>query len=228
MKSQNNDAIVDDLLTNEVNTLIKIHSLLHTENNVLINPSSDTQHVLLLYKDKNDLEKAIVTYINEGLKRDQLCLHSSVNLVSDNQIKKFALLINDYQENKQEGNLLMLNLEPHYKQATVGNLKPFDTLVKNTINKGTQDYNDGLHKQIRLTLDCAGLLIKNGYFEEGVILENWWHQKPIVGSYLCCYPEDLFDKFPNNVYFSTLFNSHDAVIDSKGRKVTDYMNLKRG
>ena len=80
-------------------TLIKIHSLLRTENNVLVNPSSDTQHVLLLYKDKNDLEKAIVTYINEGLKRDQLCIHSSVNLVSDNQIKNFELLINDYQEN---------------------------------------------------------------------------------------------------------------------------------
>ena len=68
MKSHNNEAIVADCKTNEMKTLIKIHSLLRTENNVLVNPSSDTQHVLLLYRDKNDLEKAKVSYINEGFK----------------------------------------------------------------------------------------------------------------------------------------------------------------
>ena len=212
--------ISDEILSDRARTLINIDKTIHVENNILKNPTPNFQHILLLYEDENDLETSLQTYLNEGLDRDELCIHATVNLMNENYIKNFASQIEDYQKKRKESNLLMLNLQPYYKKALTENLEPFDKLAKLVSVKSRKNSRDGSYKQARMTMDCASMLFKNGYFEQCTNLEVWLHQKPFPGSYLCIYPKSMFDTFPNDIYFSTLVQCHDVVVDTNGRKVT--------
>jgi hypothetical protein len=226
---QIDDAISDKVLSNEARVLLDIHKAFHTDNDIFSNPPSNTQHILLLYENDDDLLTAVKKYLNEGLRREHQCIHATYRQMSENYVINLALELEDYEKNRKEGNLILLNLQPHYKEAIGGNLKPFDNLAKLVSDRVNKDrnqennINSKLSKKIRITADCGSLLFMNGYYEQCVALETWWHQKQFAGSYLCPYPKSLFDKFPNNVYTSTLFHSHDMVVDTDGRKFTEHM-----
>lgn len=227
MKYHYDDVKSDKVLFDESGTLKQIHSIIQNENNIFANPQSDTQHILLLYYNENDLRTFISEYLNEGLKCGELCIHTTTDLLSEDYISNFISNIEDYQKKKNEGSLLMLNLEPHYKKATTGNLKPFDDIAKRFLVRAKKDSTNRLDRRVRITTDCANLLFKNGYFEQCSDLERWWHQKPFAGTYLCTYPKSLFDKFPNNIYFSTLFHCHDVVVNTKGRRYSEDLLLEK-
>ncbi|MGD9673281.1 MAG: hypothetical protein AB7U98_07370 [Candidatus Nitrosocosmicus sp.] len=225
------DAISDKVLSNEVRRLINIHRLFHRNNGIFVNPLTDTEHILLLYDNDDDLLAAVKKYLNEGLRGEQPCIHGTYKLMSENYIRNFGLEIEDYEKNRKEGNLILLNLEPHYKKAIEGNLKPFDNLAKlvsDRVNKARNqkdnyEYHSILSKKVCIITDCGSLLFMNGYYEQCAALETWWHQKPFAGTYICTYPKSLFDIFPNNVYLSTLFHTHDIAVDTDGRKFTEHM-----
>lgn len=84
--------------------------------------------MILLYENQSGLDNAIATYINEGLKREQLCVLASVNLNNKDYLQNFSSQITNYQENIEKGNLLIIDLALFYVQAMVGNLEPFDKL----------------------------------------------------------------------------------------------------
>lgn len=226
METPNCEVNVDEILSDQAQSMINVDKRLQNENNLLVNPSSNFQHILLLYENENDLMLSINTYLNEGLNRNELCIHATVNLMNENYIKNFASQIRDYQVNRKEGNLLMFNLQPYYKKAVAGNLTPFDKLAKMVSCKLKKDSNDNTFKDTRITIDCANLLFRNGYFDQCTNLEDWLHQKPFTGSYLCVYPKSLFDTFPNDIFFSTLVQRHDVVVDTNGRKVTQHRNIE--
>jgi hypothetical protein len=188
------------------------------DENLLLNPPANS-HILLIYEDQLDLDNAIATYFNEGLKHNQLCVHSSVSLGNKDYLENFSLQITNYRENLEKGNLKMVDLVPHYVNAMVNNLKPFDDLREEIVSIASRDKNQFDNKYIRLTGDCAALLLKNKHFENCVSVEEWRYQNPLKGSYLCPYPRSLFEKFPFNAYVSRLVKYHDTIIDSNGKLI---------
>ena len=171
-------------------TLVKNHTLINEMNyDALIAPCTN-MHLILLYDKQDDLDKAISAYIIEGLKRGQICVHASVSLANEGYLENFSSQITNYQENLEKGNLTVVDLVPYYVNAMVGNLESFNLLKKEMICNANKDKNRK-DKHIRLTADCATLLLKNKHFEECINLENWWHEKPFEGSYVCPYPKSL-------------------------------------
>lgn len=203
-------------------TLVKDHTLINEMNyDALIAPSTN-MHMILLYDKQNDLDKAISAYINVGLKRGQICVHASVSLSNEGYLKNFSSRIKNYEENLEKGNLIVVDLVPYYVNAMVGNLESFNLLKEEMIFNANKDTNRK-DKHIRLTADCATLLLKNKHFEECINLENWWHKKPFEGSYVCPYPKSLLDQYPFNAFLSRLIHSHDVIIDSNGKLIHEYM-----
>jgi len=203
-------------------TLVKNHTLINEMNyDALIDPSAN-MHVILLYDKQDDLDKAVSTYINEGLKRGQICIHASVSLANESYLENFSSQITNYQENIEKGNLIVIDLVPYYVNAMEGNLESFNKLKEEMIFRANQDINRK-DKHIRLTADCATLLLKNKHFEECINLEDWWHEKPFDGSYVCPYPKSLLDRYPFNAFLSRLIHNHDVIIDSNGKLIHEYM-----
>ncbi len=202
--------------------LVKNHTLINEMNyDVLITPSNN-MHVILLYDKQDDLDKAISAYINEGLMRGQICVHASVSLANEGYIENFSSQITNYQENLEKGNLVVVDLVPFYVNAMVGNLESFNKLKEEIISKANSDTNRK-DKHIRLTADCATLLLKNKHFEECINLENWWHKKPFDGSHVCPYPKSLLDQYPFNAFLSRLIHNHDIIVDSNRKLIHEYM-----
>jgi hypothetical protein len=103
----------------------------------------------------------------------------------------------------------------------VGNLESFDKLKKELISIADQDKNR-VNKYIRITGDCAMLLLKNKHLEPCILVEEWCNQNPLKGSYLCPHPRSLLSQFPINAYISKLFHNHDIIIDSNGKLIPEY------
>jgi hypothetical protein len=167
--------------------------------------------MILLYENQSDLDNAIATYINEGLKREQLCVLASVNLNNKDYLQNFSSQITNYQENIEKGNLMIIDLTVYYVKAMIGDLSPFDKLKEKIINFANKDSNRK-DKHVRLTADCATLLFKNQHFDECILLEEWWHQEHFQGSYVCPYPKGLVSQFPYKIYLSRLFHQDDLII----------------
>lgn len=210
------------LLTHKMSALY--YKLIHEFNyeNILISPPYD-RHIILLYENEIDLDNAIATYINEGLNRDQLCVHASVNLNKKDYIENFSSRIVNYQENIEKGNLMIIDLALYYVQTMVGNLGLFNKLKEKIINIANKDRNRK-DKHVRLTADCATLLFKNHHFNECALLEEWWHQKPFQGSYISPYPKYLISRYPWSAYTERLFQHYDVIIDKNGRVESELMD----
>jgi len=215
-----------DLLTYltkaEIRTLCSCHSLLSISNRYnIINDPPNNEHILLLYDNEDERDKLTAKYINEGLKHGQLCVYSSV-MNPDTRTLNDTLKsrIVDFDNNIKEGNLLLVNLSTHYVGALANDLEPFNTLERELTDRAKirQD------KHVRIVADCAGFLYENKHFDECVELEQWWHQKPFEGSYLCPFRNSLCDKFPYNYHKYRVFGNHDIIIDEHGSLIGCYIS----
>lgn len=225
MKSHNydvNNSLYQRFLAHDVKTMINIHKPEHKYTNVLATPITKKRHILLLYEEQAELDRAIVTYVNDGLSRGQLCMYVTFDPLNENYYENPDLEIDDCHNNILEGNLMMMNLEIYHQCVKGGSMESFEKVKKSMLGRIRKD------KCIRIIEDCAHSLLEDGYIDGCVDLENWWHQDPFSGSCICPYPKSLITKFPDETYFSTLFNSHDVIIDCKGQELTEYINLKNG
>ena len=178
--------------------------------NVLLDPPDDG-HLALVYDNNQELDDAVSTYLNEGLRIGQLCVYATVHFRDDGHIKKFSSLILDYEENVAKGNLLVVDLAPFYISALLDDLKPFDDAKKLFAEKaqGRKD------RRVRFVGDGTGFLFKNRHFEECAMVEKWWQEKPFSGSYLCPYPKQFLDAYPHDIHTKRLVvSTHDAVLDA--------------
>ena len=181
--------------------------------NRLSNPR-ENDHIILVYENDQDRDSAISQYINEGLKRNQLCVYASVHVREEGHLKQIASRIENYELSISQGNLLILDLAPLYIAAMSEDLRPFDDISKMLIEKAKSRTN----KHIRLVGDCVAFLFKNKHFEECLALEGWWQQKPFVGSYMCPFPKSMFNSYPFVNYRDSLLSiKHDLAIDTEGR-----------
>ncbi len=206
----------------QLKSLMEHHGLIHKDNyNELINPSQNS-HIILLYNNQLDLDNAISSYINEGLKRGQLCVHGSVYLRNDDYMLELSSKINGFNENVKNGNLVLVDLTNYYLAALMDNFKEFDKLKDDLMDK-TKYNKNRKDKNIRLTLDCPMFLLMNKHFDECIRLENWWHTKQFAGSCVSAYPQSLLSQFPFNYYLFKLFHKDDVVIDSESNIMLDYV-----
>jgi hypothetical protein len=70
------------------------------------------EHIMLLYEDKNKRNKAIIEYINEGLKNGYLCIYAPIdidNFKSISLIDSLSSTIIHYKENIRNENLQFIN-----------------------------------------------------------------------------------------------------------------------
>ena len=207
----------------EIREQVKNYHLLQhkSDDNFLLDPSPRA-HIILIYENQVDLDNAIANYINEGLKRGQLCVYASVSLANEGHLENFSSQIINYQENVEKGNLVIVDLVSYYVNAMVGNLEYYDKLKEELISI-SQRIKNRTDKCMRLTGDCATLLLKNKHLEECILVEEWWHQNSIEGFILCPYPRSLLDQFPINAYISRLIHDHDIIVDSNGKLIPEYI-----
>ena len=214
-----------DLLTyltkEEIRTLCSCHSLLSITNryNIIDDPPNN-EHILLLYNNEDERDKLAAEYINEGLNRGQLCVYASVMNPDTRSLNDtLKARITDFENNIKEGNLLLVKLSTHYVGALAGDLEPFNAMERELTDRAKIRKD----KHVRIVADCAGFLYENKHFDECVELEQWWHQKPFEGSYLCPFRNSLCDKFPYNYHKYRVFGNHDIIIDEHGSLIGCYI-----
>ncbi|HYF99393.1 MAG TPA: MEDS domain-containing protein [Candidatus Saccharimonadales bacterium] len=188
------------------------------DENILVNPVANT-NIILIYENELDLDNAISTYLNEGLKRGQICVYASVSLGNNGYLENFSSHIVNYQENVESGNLKLVDLASYYVNTMVGNLKSFDNFKKEIISILEQDKNR-VDKHVRVTEDCATLLFKNKRLHPCMLVKEWCRRNPLEGSYLCPYPRSLLNQFPYNNYVSRILNDQDIIIESNGKLIS--------
>ncbi|KAA2282974.1 MEDS domain-containing protein [Candidatus Nitrosocosmicus agrestis] len=192
----------------------------HNDENILLSPTANA-HIILIHENQFDLDTAIATYINEGLKRGQLCIYASVSLANEGYLDDFSKRITNYKENLEEGNLILIDMRPHYVNAMAGNLESYDELKEAITNIVSKDKNRS-DKFIRIIGDCTTLLLQNKHLEQCIQVEQWCNQNPLEGSILCAYPKSLLNQFPINVCLSRLFNCHDIIVNSSGKLIPKF------
>jgi hypothetical protein len=187
--------------------------------NVLENPMPH-QHIALVYETSDQRDAASVRYINEGLKRGQLCVYASIHLRDSGHAARISKMIVDYDKNVREGNLVVVDLSSYYISALSDELQPFEEIRKDLAHRVDGRAGD---KHVRLVGDVVDLLFRNRHFDECTRLEAWWHQKSFPGSYLCPYPKDLLNRFPYDVHKFRVFARHDVVADAGGHVMAAYV-----
>ncbi|HEU5172281.1 MAG TPA: hypothetical protein VFT83_02030 [Nitrososphaeraceae archaeon] len=89
------------------------------------------EHIMLLYKDRNNRNNIIIDIINEGLKNGCLCIYASIDIDNSKSILLLDSLsskIINYEENIQNENLKFINSKPYYESALRGDLTLFEKL----------------------------------------------------------------------------------------------------
>lgn len=86
-KYYNNNGLPKSIETREIR---KNHQTPHhkSDDNVLLNPPTSS-HIILIYENQYDLDNAIATFINEGLRKEQICVHASVSLRNEGYLEVF-------------------------------------------------------------------------------------------------------------------------------------------
>lgn len=206
----------------QLKSLVEHHGVFHKDSiKELVYPLQNS-HMILLYDNQQDLNDAFATYINEGLKRGQLCVFASVLLQNNDFLPEISSKILNFEENVHNENLILVNLANYYIEAMIDNLQEFDKF-KNVLMEKVKYDKKREDKHVRLISDCNEFLLKNKHFEECINLENWWHQKHFDGSLLCPYSKSIFDQFPFKYYLFRLFHRDDIVIDTRGNFLLDYV-----
>lgn len=173
-----------------------------------------------MYDNDQQLDAATTKYINEGLKRNQLCVYASVYMREKTHQERISSLIDNYAKNIAEGNLIVIDSAPYYLAAMTDNFAPFEE-IKEQIKSRAACRSD---KHVRFADDCVAFLFKNKHFEESSRLEEWGHRKPFEGSYLCPYAKGLTAKYPYNIQKFRILSNHDIIANESGDVIAVYLS----
>jgi hypothetical protein len=145
------------------------------------------------------------------LKRGQFCVFATVHYRDEGFIDNFAKSIVNFRENVDQGNLLIVDLAPLYIAALVDDMKPFEDAKKLFADRAKGRTND----HIRFVGDGTGFLFKNMHIDECAAVEQWWHQKPFNGSYVCPFSKDSINSHPHSIHAKrVIFANHDVAVDA--------------
>ena len=176
------------------------------DDSALVDPRGN-EHLLLLYGDEARRDQRVIQFINEGLKRNQLCIHATLDK-NEKTLSKMASDIIDYKNNLKNGNLLIPDITYLYEAALREDWKPFDDFAA-AISSDAQSRSD---KYIRIVGGCAPFLFQNKYLKQSIVLEDWVQRKPFNGSMLCPLRSSLFNEDPFKNYQKVYQRCHDKVL----------------
>ena len=181
------------------------------------------EHIMLLYEDKNRRNKAIIEYINEGLKKGYLCIYASIDIDNSKSISVIDSLsstIINYEENIRNGNLQFINFKPYYESALKGDLTVFEKWKSELEYILYKRLSEGKKDKILIVGDIACSLYETRNFKECIDLEKWWQEvhsdwnrnnKDIT--VLCPHPSYIFKEESEQNIKNKISNFHDATID---------------
>ena len=199
-------------------SLHHLRTLVDDNYDVIENPPADG-HIAILYDNEDYRDTLVTDYINEGLKRTQLCVYASIQYRNDAHLRKIKSLIINFDDNIKDENLMVIDLSSYYIAAMTNDLSPFDKLKDNILQK-VKARKD---KHVRIVADCAPFLYQNKHFDECVELEEWWHKRPVEASVLCPYRKSLIDKFPYDYHRYRMFANHDTIIDERAQVIGSFI-----
>jgi hypothetical protein len=198
----------------------------------LFDLTSRSQHVMLLYHNNSDRNLASVSYINQGLKEKQLCVYASVDATNSSHLQKISLQINNYNDNINKRNLVIVDLKPFYDSALVGDLRPFEKfkmqLLQELKKRG---------KGVLIVADCADYLSRNKHFEKCNRVEKWWQdvyvewvqgqqqgqqQENYSINIICPHPGFILNRRPFDQYRDQISRNHSTTIDTSDCIFADY------
>jgi hypothetical protein len=143
---------VADRMTSEQLSALHLSHGMHRSfgYNVLESPLVH-QHIALMYDNDQQRDTATTRYVNEGLKRKQLCVYASVRVRDKEHMEHISSLIDNYAKNVAQGNLIVVDLAPYYIAAMTDDFGPFEAIKDELISKVA----NRADKHIRLVGDCA-------------------------------------------------------------------------
>ena len=166
-------------------------------------------HIALIYQSKDELDRALADYLNKGLERGHYCIFATIHFRDRGYVQALSTRINNYQENIDSGNLLVIDLAPYYLAALTHDLRPFHE-TKEFFEK-TKGHSN---RNVQFVSDATGFLFRNRHFDECAMIEGLWQQKPFEGSYVCPYQEQFLDTSPEEMKRQAIWSTHDLVVNS--------------
>jgi hypothetical protein len=201
----------------------------------LFDPTSRNQHVMLLYHNNSDRNLASINYINQGLKEKQLCVYASVDATNSSHLRKISLQINNYNDNINKRNLVIVDLKPFYDSALVGDLTPFEKFKMQLLQELKKRGKD--HKGVLIVADCADYLSRNKHFKRCNLVEKWWQdvyvewvqaqqqaqqQENYSINIICPHPGFILNRRPFDQYLDQISRNHSTIIDTSDCIFADY------
>jgi CheY-like chemotaxis protein len=201
---------------------------------------SRNQHAMLLYKNEPSRNQAAAKCLNQGLKEGQLCIYASVNAHMGPHLAEISSLIEGYEENIEDRNLLVVGLKPFYDSALKGDLTPFNEFNTQIQEELRKRGGKGKSKDVLIIADCADNLFTSQRFNECETVENWWNdvynkwrkeqqqqqqeEKYNHFTVICPYSSSLLVKNPFSHHKHQISHNHSIAIDTEGHVVSGYAN----
>ena len=182
-----------------------------------------SEHIMLLYEDRNKRNNFIIDIINEGLKNGCLCIYASVDIDNSKSISlidRLSSRIINYEQNVQNENLKFINSKPYYESALKGDLTVFEKWKSELEYILYKRLSEGKNDKILIVGDVACTLYETRNFKECIDLEKWWQEvhsdwkrnnKDIT--VVCPHPNYVFKEESEQNIKNKIGNSHNATID---------------
>ena len=190
------------------------------------------EHIMLLYKDRNNRNNFIIDIINEGLKNGCLCIYASVeidNSKSISLIDNLSSRIINYEENIQNENLKFINSKPYYESALKGDLTVFEKWKSELEYALYKRLSEEKKDKILIVGDVACTLYETRNFKECIDLEKWWqdvHSDWIKNNkditVVCPHPNYVFKEESEQNIKNKIGNFHNATIDIENEYSLQY------
>ncbi len=176
-----------------------------TDQTLIFEPNLDA-HIMLVYTDRAKQDDLVCSFLNEGLKRKQFCVYSTVNF-DYSVFEKLSAKIIEFEDNVKKSNLVMVDLKPYLLPVMAHDLTPFKKLKRSVSNKVKKRAN----KHVRIYGDLVSHLYENKHYDECFFLERWWQKNPFRGTKICPYQDSVLDNSPIQKKHE-LFEIHDNII----------------
>jgi len=161
---------------------------------------------MVVYKDRAKLDDLVFSFLNEGLKRKQFCVYSTVNL-DHSTFEKISSKIIEFENNIKKSNLILVDLKPYLLSIMAHDLTSFKKLKRSVSNKVRKRAN----KNVRIYGDLVSHLYENKHYEECFFLERWWQKNPFPRTKICPYQDSILNNNPVQKKHE-LFDAHDSII----------------
>lgn len=180
------------------------------------------EHVMLMYHTDEERNAATVDYINEGLKKDHLCVYASVGMYDSTSKWNYSNLsskVEDFSENIKQGSLVIMDSKPLFEAAGKRDVGLFNKLKAQLEVMIELRNADGKGDKLLVFADAACILLENNEFEGCLKLEGWWqsaHEEWVANhqniTVICPHSVAVFDEDTTTVHAKAQISALHSVV----------------